>query len=441
MSKIKEVILLNLIFPFAEIIKGTKAIFWLRKISKMEHWSRNEIENWQLDKLKSLVQHAYDHTLYYKELFDSLKLKPNDINSFEDLSKLPTLNKEIIKNRFQDFLPDNISTIKHRYNLTGGSSGTPFKYILDENTWGFVTALKMFSFMKTSYRFGDMYVSIGSASLFPVNKKSIIHEIYFRLRNTIPLNGMNMDDDICARYIDIIKKYNVKYVYGYATSVFLLASYTKRHNIVLNIKGVFTTSENLTKDYRNLIESTWNVRVMNCYGARDGGVTAYEVNRGYFNVGYNSYCQTDVVDESSSTMYCTNLLDFAFPLIRYTVGDEVVLAKNMDSYNFNGQVFKEITGRTSEVIQLDNGHKLTPTGFSIMSRGFNIAAFRMTKINGLSIKLEIQKLDSYTIDEEKLILETMKKHVGDDCEIVLEYIDCFEPLKNGKRNFFINPKE
>lgn len=436
MSGLKEFLLLNTLFPIADKVKGTKAMYWFRQIRKMESWSQEEIENWQLSKMKLLINHAYNHTVYYREIFDILGLKPSNINSFDDLRKLPVLDKSIIKSRFKDFVPDNINDYKHRYNLTGGSTGTPFKYILDENTWGFVTALKMFSFMKTSYNFGDTYVSIGSASLFPVNKKSFIHEIYFRLRNTIPLNGMNMDDEVCARYIGIIKKYNVKYIYGYATSVYLLASYARKYNVEMKIKGVFTTSENLTDDYRKVIESTWGVQVMNCYGARDGGVTAYEVNRGYFNVGYNSYCQTDTSEEISSTMYCTNLIDYAFPLIRYTVGDDVVLSKNNDKYN--GQVFKEITGRTSDIIQLDNGHKLTPTGFSIMSRGFNIAAFRMTKINGLFIKLEIQKLESYTIEEEKLILETMKKHVGNECEILLEYVPIFEPLKNGKRNFFIN---
>ena len=440
MSRIKETLLLNVIFPMADFFMGTKAMKWYRQINKMEKWSAEEIKAWQLQNLKNLIHHAYNHTVYYREVFDKLNLKPEDIQEFDDLKKLPILTKDIIRARFDDFTPNNIGKIKHRHGSTGGSTGEPFKYILDENTWGFTTAVKIYSWKKTGYRYGDLFLSLGSSSLFPTNKKSIIHEIYYRLKNTIPLNGMNMDNDTCEHYIGIIKKYKIKYVYGYASAVYLLALYSKKMGYNLQMKGVFTTSEKLTVEYRQAIESAWKVRVMDCYGARDGGVTAYEIETGYFNVGYNTYCETKDLNNSSE-LFCTNLIDFAFPLVRYAIKDEVALASKTERYNHNGQVFSKIIGRTSDVIELKNGHKLTTSGFNSMFRNFNLKAFRINKDNENTLKIEIQQNANYLLSEEELIICTMKKHAGEDIDIVIEYVDGFQPLKNGKRSFFMNEVE
>lgn len=438
MSRIKEVLLLHVIFPVADFVMGTKAMHWYRKIKMMNDWSTEEIDIWQTNRLKELVQHAYNHTVYYKEVFDSIGLKPEDIQTFDDLKKLPVLTKEIIKARFEDIKPDNIQQIKHRFSSTGGSTGDPLRFLLDENTWGFVTAAKINAWKSTGYHYGDLYVSLGSSSLFPVNKRSRIHEIYYRIRNTIPLNGMNMEDAVCKKYTDIILENKAHYLYGYASSIYLLALYVQKNSIQLDIKGVYSTSEVLTDAYRRTIESTFNVRVLDCYGARDGGITAYEVTSGFYNVSYNTFCETK--DENTlSKLYCTNLIDFAFPFIRYELGDEVLLDKDSDN-QYNGQTIKKIGGRSADIIHLSNGKVLTNPGFTILFKAFNIEAYRVEQLDTLALKVRIQKMESFEEHEEYDIIAAMKKHAGEDCEIVVEYVTQFEPLKNGKRSFFMNSK-
>ncbi len=437
MKSLKEFVLLTIIFPIADKLMGTCAMKWHKQIKEMNSWTKDEVLNWQVSRLKLLIEHAYSNTVYYKELFDSLDLKPSDINSFEDLSKIPPLTKDIIRNRYEDIIPKNIKSFKHRIGHTGGSTGTPLKYFFDEDNWGYVTAMKIASWQTTGYQYGDLFVSLGSSSLFSVNKKNPIHEIYFRLKNTIPLNGMNMDDAVCKRYTDIIIKYNVKYIYGYATAIFLLALYCKKNNIKLPIQWAYTTAEKLTEEYRETIEKTWNAKVMDCYGSRDGGLTAYEVERGFYDVGYISYCETENNTFNPSSLMLTNLCSFSYPMIRYVNGDEVLLAPEGRD-NYNGQVIKQVIGRTSDVLQLSNGKKLTTSGFNSMFRTFNIHAFRIRKSGELELTIQIQKKDNFLIEEEELIIDTMHKYAGNDCNIIIDYVEKFEPLKNGKRSFFMN---
>ena len=437
MRKLKEQILLRIIFPLADFVMGTCAMKWYKQIVYLNSLSADEIQKWQLDQLSRLLNHAYDNTVYYKEVFDSLNLKPSDIKTFEDLKKLPVLTRDIIKERFNDIVPKNIKSIKHRYNHTGGSTGEPMKYICDENTWGFVTAMKIYSWKTTGYRYGDLFMSLGSSSLFPVNKRSLVHEIYFRLRNTIPLNGMNMDDSICDKYVKIAQKHKVKYIYGYATAIYLLALYCKKNNIQLPLKAAFTTAEKLHPHYRQTISDAFGCRVMDCYGSKDGGVTAYEVSPGYYHVGYASYFEIANDFGSLQTLYATNLIDYAFPTIRYANGDEVVMHKPLET-EYNGQLMKEVVGRTSDVVELANGNRLTTSGFNSLFRTFNVEAFRIKKVAEDKVLVQIKKRNNYTDSEHDLLFATITKYIGAETKLEFEYVSEFQPLKNGKRSFLMN---
>ena len=436
MSSFKEYLLLKGVFPTADLVMGTCAMKWYRQIAKMNAWSKEAVIDWQTKQLHILIEHAYFHTRYYREVMDNLGIKPQDIKTLEDISLLPVMNRETIKERFNDIVPDNIKQYPSRKCSTGGSTGQPMRYLCDENTWGFVTAMKIYSWKKTGYRYGDKFVSLGSSSLFPVNNKSLTSEVYFRLRNTIPLNGMNMDDDTCRRYMEIIRKKRVRYIYGYATALYLLAKFCRDHNVDWHFDAAFATAEKLTPLYRDVISKTWDAQVMDCYGSRDGCITAYEVEPGNYHVGYASWLEAS--DKVPSELYATNLIDFAFPTIRYANYDEVLMWDSSVVSDYNGQIIRDVIGRTSDVVAFDNGHRLTTSGFNSLFRGFNIEAFRIRKTGGRSVLVQIQKRESYSQDEHELLFATIKKYVGDEVSIAFEYVDKFEPLKNGKRSFLLN---
>ena len=74
MGAIKEKLLLKVFLPISERIIGTNAHDWYRQICLMSNWSTAQIVDWQNAQLRGFVKHAYLHTSYYKNLFDSWKL-------------------------------------------------------------------------------------------------------------------------------------------------------------------------------------------------------------------------------------------------------------------------------------------------------------------------------------------------------------------------------
>lgn len=437
MSAFNEWIRLGVIYPLAEKVKHTNSMVWYKRIQEMNTWSREEIKAWQEAHLQRIVKQAYEHTVYWKRVFDERGLKPSDIRTAEDLKKLPILTKAEIRAHYDEIVPDNLSSIRHRKGQTGGTTGEPMQYVDDEEVWGYVTANKIVAWRTTGYRFGDPFMALGSASLFKKNAP-LARRILDGIRNERAYNSMNLDEALCKQYIDILEKQKIHYVYGYASAIYLLAKYALDHKIDMrHMRGAFTTSENLTDVYRETIEKAFGCRVMDCYGARDAAVTAYEITPGTYHLGYSALLE--VVDEfepGKGTLLSTNLLNMAFPMFRYDYGDVAELDNN--SAEYNGQVLHQIFGRVSDVLRLDNGHVLTSPGFTILMRNFDVKAYDIQKLSGSSVRMQVVVADGWTKEDEKKLIKEMERFCGEGCAFALENVEKFEEGKNGKKRYFMN---
>ncbi|MCB0473221.1 MAG: phenylacetate--CoA ligase family protein, partial [Flavobacteriaceae bacterium] len=394
-----------------------------------------KIDDWQNRKLRKLINYAYQNTVYYKELFDKLKIRPEDIQTKDDLTKIPILTRQIIIENFEKLVSKKANSIPHIEAKTGGTTGTPMTYLLDKSSWSFSNADYIVNWERTDYNFGDKHVTLGGSSLFGANPRSLKHKIYYSLKGRIKLDGMHLSDELLKEYADIISKKKIKYIYGYASSIYLLAKYSLKNNRALKIKACFPTSEILTDNYRKTIMEAFDCKIVNCYGANDGGITAFEHNKGNFEVGYNVIMKVKE-DQSKGPILLTNLLNYAMPMINYQLGDEVKATENSDGYN--GQTMAEVYGRTPDIIRLDNGNVLT--GFSFYERIFDlpVKAWNLEKKDGRTLVCKIIKQEGFDIDAERMLISKLKEYAGEDVDIEVNYFDKFELTSSGKRNYYMN---
>ena len=80
------------------------------------------LTKYKLLKLRNTVKYAYENTRFYHELFKKHNLKPSDIKSFQDLSKIPFTSSTEIKNA-EDFF----AVPKTSFSKVFSSSGTTGK--------------------------------------------------------------------------------------------------------------------------------------------------------------------------------------------------------------------------------------------------------------------------------------------------------------------------
>tara|TARA_Y100001935_G_C17307058_1_gene513011 strand:+ start:469 stop:1770 length:1302 start_codon:yes stop_codon:yes gene_type:complete len=423
------------LLPIADRVMGTKINFYLKAINKMNTWSESKITDWQNQRFVELIKHSYEKSKYYNNLFKTLKLNPSDFNSKEDILKLPPLTKKIIRRHMNDILPSNLKNYKFKKGQTGGSTAEPLRFLQDLRSWSYCYANSMYYWSKLGYEIGDKYVALGSRSIIPDVKTSIKHKIYYSLKGKISKSAMNLSESKLEEYLDFIEKNNITFIYGYASGIYLLAKKAIELNFNKKIiNGCITTSELLLPDYKKTIIEAFDCNIIDAYGAADGGITAFKYNNNKFEVGYNCIVDVGDSDSDSSNLYVTDLLNFSFPFLRYEVGDSGVVGKDK---SYNGQVINKLLGRIPEIIKLENGSTLIAPGFTVLFGGLNVKSYRIIKEGENSIRIDIVKDFKYCQEDEQKILKSFKSHAGEDCIILLNYLENFDLTNSGKRNYFM----
>src|SRR2546421_2352622 len=93
-----------------------------REIETMSHESLRELQN---KRLRNTVQYVYEQVPYYREVFDRLSIKPSDIQTVEDLPKIPFTKKQTLR----DYYPFGLLAVPRenviRVHASSGTTGKP----------------------------------------------------------------------------------------------------------------------------------------------------------------------------------------------------------------------------------------------------------------------------------------------------------------------------
>ncbi len=96
--------------------------YWNQKIETMP---KEELKKHQLQLLKQQVKHCYENSSFYKKKFDSIGLKPADIQTLADITKIPFT----VKNDLRDNYPLGMLATKFdeivEMHASSGTTGNP----------------------------------------------------------------------------------------------------------------------------------------------------------------------------------------------------------------------------------------------------------------------------------------------------------------------------
>ena len=160
-----------LFLPLGDVVYGSRVAASLKELQHTATFSAEELRSLQDSKLQRLVKHSYDTVPYYHRLFDSLKLKPEDIHSRDDLHLLPVLTKQTIRDNYADLFSTAVSPKRWRKSSTGGSTGTPLQFCTDNVEWSSWKASTLRAWEWYGLHLGDKIFSLGGSS---INKRKAV---------------------------------------------------------------------------------------------------------------------------------------------------------------------------------------------------------------------------------------------------------------------------
>ncbi|MEJ2716684.1 MAG: hypothetical protein P8182_06025, partial [Deltaproteobacteria bacterium] len=100
----------------------------LRKVLRNQKLGPVELEALRERKLRAVIRNAYEHVPYYRSLFDSAGLTPQEIRTVEDLKKIPLTTKDDLRAAgVEKAVADWVDPSTSVRTLTSGTTGKPFE--------------------------------------------------------------------------------------------------------------------------------------------------------------------------------------------------------------------------------------------------------------------------------------------------------------------------
>lgn len=316
--------------------------------------SSEELSTRQSLRLDKLIRAARNHSPYCRDSYSSL---PNDLTfGLEVLTALPTMTRHTLMGHFDQWSADPRVThekvktfIADPRNIAGsflgqytvwessGTHGEPGYFIQDAHAMAVYDALEGFRRSRDSgvnpLAFGERIAFVGALGGHFASYVSIE-----RLRRLNPwlVQGIRSFSIMqCATtLVAELNAFQPTVIATYPTAAALLADQARAGHLRARPREVWTGGETLTDAVRRYVEESLDCTVRNSYGASEFLTIGWECHHRKMHVN-TDWLILEPVDEQSqpvaagtepATTLLTNLANHVQPLIRYDIGDKVIIA-------------------------------------------------------------------------------------------------------------------
>lgn len=384
----------------------------------------DQIKTEQFEMLKNTLIKAYQNVPYYTEIFDQTGFNPFKFDNEKDLTKLPFLDKAIVRKNFSNLQNPNFPTNKLKLHTTSGSTGEKLKFYQPKDLTYTINAAFMYRF----YALFDIHpkdsrVTIGGRRF----TKNPPYWSYNRSENQLLLSSHHLNFKTGVDYIKKINEYKPVFIQGHPNSILYLA------NLIINgqakssihVKAIFTTGETLIEENRRIIELAFNTGVFQQYGSGESCFSAQETPEkvGYMLNYEHGYVEM-IGDGKYKEIIATSFQNEAMPFIRYRVGDLVhpISVEKQKMYPFP-YLFDEVLGRTDDILLSVKNEQILPVAIRMI-----VKTFLSDNTNYQLIQKSINDFELNLIDVDKKIaikdlVKQLKLVFGSNAHIQIQYVE------------------
>lgn len=414
----------------------------LRNGKEYRSWKRFleqnlDTEEYSFLKLKETVFYAYNNVPYYNRVYSEFDISPHDIKSIKDFDSLPFIDKDVVRENFDDFIVTSYPKNKTFYVTTGGSSGEPMKFLQSKNIWAKELAFGMNYFGQYGYKPSQLKASFrgGDFKDLKIGK----YWKYNPVHNEIHFSPFHINKKSIFTYVNDLNYFQLKYFHTYPSSLLLLIDHMQDNNLKLNyqISAIFLISENFTVDEAERIRRFFNCKVSSFYGHTERLIFAPSFSKDLSSYKIDMrYGFFELIDRQENKIYDTNISgeivgtsfdNWAMPLIRYKTKDYTRYINTEDN------IISMIEGRSKEYILGKDALKVYLTALNVHSDIFkNVMKFQyyQNKIAEVELRLIVNKQFSDT--DKTNILDALNKKVAHAISFRIKIVDDLALTKRGK---------
>ncbi|MCD6579408.1 phenylacetate--CoA ligase family protein [bacterium] len=415
----------------------------LRKAIERSSWSKEQLFEYRDLQLRKFIIHAATTVPYYRNKFKELGIDPRSIRTIEDLKQLPIITKQTVKDHFNEFISEAVPKSKRILIHTSGTTGSGAHFYTTMESiheqWAIWWRYRLWH----GITMNTWCAYFGGRSVVPISQNKPPFWRYNIPAKQVLFSGYHMSPQTLQYYLDEIKRRKLIWLHGYPSLIALLASYVIDNNIDIGykIKYITTGAENLLPQQITLIKNAFGILPKQHYGLAEGIANISECECGHLHVdedfsAVEFICQNN---ESGCRIVGTNFTNLAMPLIRYDSQDIVTVLPQEDlcSCLKTGRLVANIDGRQEDYIILKNGIKIGRMDH-VLKDLINIRETQIYQRKEGEITVRVVKGIYYSEKDENKLIEELKKRVGNDIKIHIEYVKSLPRSPAGKLRFIIS---
>lgn len=411
----------------------------LSLLAKSEHWDLTALIAYQETMLRRLLNHCYTSVPYYREVFNNLRLKPVDIRTLADLKALPYLTKEIVRKRKRDLIATDFSVLERDNETTGGSSGTPLDFYVDNTTRAMEMALLLRHLLWLNYRAGDNIAEIKEDSF---NDPDRICRFFPGSRH-LRFAFFRVDEAKLKKMVDALEAFRPAFIKAYPSSLFVLSRWMQRNGRKIPApRYIITSSEALYPSIKEQAEACFHAPVIDWYGQNEKVATAFQCSlaRGYHIQMEQAIVEFMPCGGEECEIVGTSIQSFGMPFIRYRTADLGVMCSEPCPCGRKHPVITRITGREGEFI-------VTPERNIIAPVAMDYAFYHLDEIKeGQIVQEDIRTLTIKVVPWENIsdstkgrLLTEIKSYLrSPTMKVNIEEVEEIPRTRVGKRPFIIS---
>jgi phenylacetate-CoA ligase len=402
---------------------------------------RDEFLSWQQAQAWKMAQYHYDNNEFYKRKVG--KYLPN---RWEDL---PLITKKDLQKPLHEIMNKGIALKDCYIGNTSGSSGHPFFFAKDKFTHAMTWASIKYCYNMYRIAINDKQARFyGIPMEFSGYWKEKIKDFAM---NRMRFPVFDLSDKTMGKFLLLFSKNNYDYLYGYTNSLVIFARYIIKNDLVLkdicpSIRLCISTSEVCTQEDHNIIEKGFGVKHVREYGASEVGLIGFDIPDGSWRICEETV-YNEVVDENAKQLpdgeigniLCTSLFNIALPIIRYQIGDMIVL-KGRSAKSIYRSIDR-LMGRTNDTVILPSGKIAAGFTFYYISRSILEASgvlkefiVRQTAVDHFSFEIVADRDLTHT--EILQIKEKMALYLEPGLKLSINRVERINRPNSGKIKHF-----
>ncbi len=441
----------NIVWPGVPTSENATLLAMQRQLQQSERMPLEEIQWLQFRQLGLLFEHAWKHSLWYRERLDQVNYRQGMKIDADFLCRLPILTRTELQQNLSEIscnrTPEEhggISSVS-----TSGSTGksiTVYRTEVNQLMW---MAQSMRDDIWHQREVGDKVAVIRFLGNTHEASTEYILDDWGSATAMAFKSGecavKNVIDDV-GEQVDWLLKERPQYLLTYPSNLRAICRILQSRDESLSIKVVVTMAEQLPDGLRQLCEEVLGAELQDVYSAQETGHLALQCPEQdhYHQLAEANYIE--ILDENdepclpgqTGRVVITSLHSFATPLIRYEVGDYAELG-NACSCGRTLPVLNRVYGRARNMLRRPDGAYFWP----MMEDGrFNAIAdirqYRLIQKTLDTLELQLVLSESLDYEQTRKMDDVLQESLGYPFKINYRYVDDIPRSASGKYEDFMS---